>query len=448
MLSVDAIRRCLDGDIPASIATCSPGGVPNITLLSQVQYVDGCHVALSYQFFNKTRENILANPFAIVEVIDPVTGAVYQLSLNYLRTETAGPLFENMKAKLAGIAFHEGMADVFRLLGADIYRVQSVQAMCGTTLPEPPRPNLLAATRMACEHMTAAQDMTAILDRLLGDLAQVFGITHAMVLMHDEAAARLYTVASLGYDASGVGSEIPLGQGVIGVAAREKTPIRITHFACDYVYSRAIRDSIAAGSGAGDAIESRIPLPGLAEPHSQLAVPVLTQGRLLGVLFTESAQDRCFGYDEEDALATIAAQLGQVLSTLQPGAAEDGAQDWMATPPPSGATAVIRRYTADNSIFIDDDYLIKGVAGAIFWKLLRDYAGGRRNDFTNKELKLDATLKLPALSENLEARLILLERRLAERTNFMRIEKTGRGRFRLAIRRPVRLLEAPDGGSE
>ncbi len=52
MLSVDAIRRCLDGDIPASIATCSPDGVPNITLLSQVQYVDDGHVALSYQFFN------------------------------------------------------------------------------------------------------------------------------------------------------------------------------------------------------------------------------------------------------------------------------------------------------------------------------------------------------------------------------------------------------------
>ena len=169
MLTVDAIRRCLDGDIPASIATCSLDGVPNITLLSQVQYVDGGHVALSYQFFNKTRENILANPFAVVEVIDPVTGAVYQLSLNYLRTETSGPLFEHMKAKLAGIAFHEGMADVFRLLGADIYRVLSVQAVCGTTLPEPPRRNLLAATRQACEHMTAAQDMTAILDRLLAD---------------------------------------------------------------------------------------------------------------------------------------------------------------------------------------------------------------------------------------------------------------------------------------
>ena len=444
MLSVDAIRRCLDGDIPASIATCSCDGVPNVTVLSQVQYVDGRHVALSYQFFNKTRENILANPFAAVEVIDPVTGAAYQLTVQYLRTETVGPLFENMKAKLAGIASHTGMAGVFRLLGADVYRVLAIQAICGTTLPEPPRRNLLAATRMTCEHMTASQDMTAILDRLLCDLAQYFAITHAMVLMQDEAPSRLYTVASLGYDASGVGSEIPLGQGVIGVCAREKTPIRITHFASDYVYSRAIRESIAA-AGPADAIESRIPLPGLAEPHSQLAVPIAAQGRLLGVLFTESAQDLCFGYDEEDALATIASQLGQMLLSLQSSAAEDSTSEKQPTPLPAGATAVIRRYGADNSIFIDEDYLIKGVAGAIFWKLLRDYAGGRRSDFTNKELRLDASLRLPAFSENLEARLILLERRLAERCDFLRLEKTGRGRFRLAVRRPINLIETPDG---
>jgi adenylate cyclase len=249
-------------------------------------------------------------------------------------------------------------------------------------------------------------------------------------------------VASLGYDISGVGSEIPLGQGVIGVAARERTPIRITHFASDYVYSRAIRESIA---DQPDALESRIPLPGLAEPHSQLAVPILAQGRLLGILFTESAQDLCFGYDEEDALATIAAQLGLVLLSLQSATGEESAGDKQPSPLPTGATATIRRYGADNSIFIDDDYLIKGVAGAIFWKLLRDYAGGRRGDFTNKELRVDPALKLPALSENLEARLILLERRLAERTSFMRIEKTGRGRFRLAVRRPVQLMEMPDG---
>ena len=440
-ISLDGIRRCLDGDIPAAIATVSSDGVPNVTLLSQVQYVDGCHVALSYQFFNKTRANILANPFAGGELIDPVTGAVYQLSVQYLRTETAGPLFENMKAKLAGIAAHTGMSAVFRLLGADVYRVLALQAIAGTPLPEPPRRNLLAGARATCEHIASGNEMTAILDRLLDDMAAFFGVTHAMVLMQDEAASRLYTVASRGYDASGVGSEIPLGEGVIGICAREKTPIRITRFTADYAYSRAIRESSA---GSLD-LERCIPFPGLAEPHSQLAVPIVAQGRLFGVLFAESAEDLSFGYDEEDALATVAAQLALALAGLQP-VVEDSGDDKSVAAPPSGTPAVIRRYPADDSIFIDDDYLIKGVAGAIFWKLLRDYAGGRRSDFTNKELRLDASLRLPAFAENLEARLILLERRLGERCDFLRLEKTGRGRFRLAVRRPINLIETPDRG--
>jgi len=36
-----------------------------------------------------------------------------------------------------------------------------------------------------------------------------------------------------------------------------------------------------------------------------------------------------------------------------------------------------------------------------------------------------------------------LQRRLAERCEFLRIEKTGRGRFRLNVARPIKLVEMP-----
>jgi hypothetical protein len=91
-------------------------------------------------------------------------------------------------------------------------------------------------------------------------------------------------------------------------------------------------------------------------------------------------------------------------------------------------------------VFIDGDYLIKGVAGAILRVLVREHLQGH-DSFSNRALRLDARIRLPDLDDNLEARLILLTRRLKERAAPLQIEKTGRGRFRLQVLRPLQLEE-------
>jgi len=126
-LTLDSLRDCFEGIVPAVLATVDPGGMPNVSYISQIHYVDPGRVALSYQFFNKTRRNILATRTAAVEVVDPLTTAFYQLDLDFETTESEGPLFESMKARLAGIASHTGMEGVFRLMGADIFRVRAIR---------------------------------------------------------------------------------------------------------------------------------------------------------------------------------------------------------------------------------------------------------------------------------------------------------------------------------
>ena len=442
-LPLSALRACLEGAIPSMMATTAIDGTPNVAYISQVFYMDEGHVALSFQFFNKTRQNILANPRATVLLLHPVTAQFFRLHLRYLRTESSGPVFESMKAQLAGIASHAGMDGVFRLLGSDIYEVLEIECLGQPQLPDAPaRCSLLGSLRQTAQRLSACTSLESLLDACVDALQALLGIDHAMVLMLDPLTQRLYTVASLGYDRSGVGSEIALGDGVIGVAARERTPVRISHMNSAYLYSRALRKSVQPG---GDLSATEIPYPGLHEPHSQLAVPIVSGARLLGVLFVESPQDLRFNFEDEDALVVIAGHLGAAIDHLRDSAPSvDAAADVTEAAPPlavDGPPLRVRRYQANNSIFVGDDYLIKGVAGAILWCMLREYRNRGRTEFSNRELRLDPTIGLPDVSDNLEARLVLLQRRLREYSPDLRLEKCGRGRLRLQVLRPLELTD-------
>ena len=448
---LSSIRRMLEGVIPGVLCTVSREGTPHLCFLSQADYVDEEHVALSFQFFNRSRQNILATRRAALTVDDPYTAGGVRLDLEYLRTETAGPLFERMNAKLAGIASHSGMDKVFRLQGADIYRVHGVHRIEGRMELAAPQPRceLQPAIRALSEELSACTDMAQLLDTAMQGLRRHLLIDHAMLLVVDAPARRLYTVASLGYGQSGVGAEIAFGEGVAGIAAREGVPIRVGHLSLWQVYGRAMRQG-AIDVGLGVVAQEEIPLPGLAEPRSQMAVPLRLRGRVEGVLLLESGEDQHFSYDDEDAVTVIANQLALQLQLLQPAdeplpavapeaAAETSGGAGPVPPQGGGAPSVVRHHAHDDSVFVDGDYLIKGVAGAIFRKLVAEWLASGRTEFNNRELRLDPALKLPDVADNLEVRLVLLQRRLAERGGPIRMEKTGRGRFRITPLRPLRL---------
>jgi hypothetical protein len=119
-------KAAMQGALPSVIGTCSPDGVPNVTHISQVWYVDDTHVAVSFQFFNKTIKNVRENPQAVLRMSDPETGNRWNLDVRWERSETEGPTYDAMEMQLEAIASMSGMEGVFQLKGAEIYEVLRV----------------------------------------------------------------------------------------------------------------------------------------------------------------------------------------------------------------------------------------------------------------------------------------------------------------------------------
>lgn len=443
-VSIEDIPSCFEGIIPSTICTVGADGRPNVSYLSVVQRVDGTHVALSRQFFKKTEENTTFNPRAMVGVVEPGTHRSFHLDVLYERTECDGPLFERMRAKLDAVAAHDGMANVFKLRGVDICRVLSCTMVpCDFPDGKPRPPVKIERVAALSQKVAAAGDLDELLAATLDGCEELLGYPHAFIMLIDETGKRLYTVASAGYSSSGAGSEVMLGDGIIGLAAERKLPIRVTQMTRDLAYSHAARDS--AERSGGPTMERVIPLPALPAIQSQLVVPMLAFHGLVGVICVQSQIAGAFQAEDESVLAVLANQVAVAMAGLGLGSSPTVPHP-VAAKEPATRPAQVKHYAEDDSVFIDTEYLIKGVAGGILWRLLQMHEDEGRAEFSNREIRLDQSLDLPDIKDNLEARLILLRKRLEERCDFLRIERTSRGRFRLVVRRPIQLVSAEGGG--
>lgn len=455
-LTLEDLWPCFEGIIPATIATCAKDGTPNISYVSQVHYVDPDHVAISFQFFNKTRKNIAEHPFACVMVLDPRAMQAYRLSLTYERSESSGPLFQAMSLQLQAIASHAGMSDVFRLRAADVYAVRRIERVDGiTSLPTPPHderpPSLfiepdLHALRVIAERLNRTECLGELLETALHCLDEFFGLHHTMLLLVDEKRRTLQTIASRGYRENGVGSEVGFGEGLIGTVATAKLPLRLSGLDHTLRYARAVRDRAEVVSGP-DAICREIPLPGLSNASTQIAVPLMIRNRCLGVLVAETLEPLTLLIREEALMAIVAGHLAAGIEQSAHEADEHLPVDApVAAPTPIRSVSPQRSfcfYHADDCIFVDGEYLIKNVPGRILWRILKQHQEEQRVEFTNRELRMDSWLGLPEWKDNFETRLILLRNRLEQKCPDVRLVPRARGRFALETSVKIVLSEKP-----
>ena len=307
-VTLESLSTCFQGLYPAMLFTCSLDGVPNAAYLSHVDYVDATHVALSFQFFNKSRRNIGENPNAMVMVLDPDTGQGWQLRLRYVRSETEGSLFERMALRIEAIASYCGLKGIFKLRAADIYEVRSIepaveeQPTSAAPRTKPARSPgagdpvfTLKALQDFADRIQRADSLEALVDSILLGMEKSFGFKNSMILIPAEEKGVLVTIATRGYPQNGAGAEARVGEGIIGMVAEAQKPIRISGLMRGRLYANAMH----RGAQPQPMVQrERIPLPGLANPESQLGVPLLVRGELVGVLCLES--DSPYRFHEED----------------------------------------------------------------------------------------------------------------------------------------------------
>jgi adenylate cyclase len=471
-LGLETMAPCFQGIIPATLYTCSKDGIPNVAYLSHVEYVDPAHVALSFQFFNKSRRNIAENPRAMVRLPDPDTGQTWRLDLRYVRSEDSGPIFESMALRIEAIASYCGLKGIFKLLAADIYEVISVArvpeetAMRGAVGARHAPADAVFTTRALqdlASRIQCAESIEQLLDSILESIEQVFGFTHSMILLPAEEEGVLVTIASRGYPESGVGAESRFGEGITGLVAEARKPIRFSGLMRGMLYALAVRKR--AQEEGLCANNRRIPMPGLSHPESQLGVPLLVRGELVGVLCIESEVRYRFHEDDKNAIELLGSYLAIAIQNVlmrerAEAAATEPAAAAAGSPPaglrsspspsphrggPSGPPA--RRevvfYRSDELIMVDGEYLIRSLPARILWKLLRARQDEARAEFTNRELRLDKALQLPEWKDNLETRLLLLRRRLEQKCPDIKLVPRARGRFALQVGCEVVLTQRP-----
>ena len=179
----------------------------------------------------------------------------------------------------------------------------------------------------------SADSLETLVDSILLALEETFGFSHSMFLVPAEEKDVLVTIATRGYSENGAGAEVRFGEGICGMVAEARKPIRISGLMRGMLYALAMHREAQHPERAA----RRIPLPGLPNPESQLGVPLLARGELVGVLCVESEKPYRFHEEDRASIELLGSYLAIAVQNmaLQEPSVEGAADTGRPTPCPT-----------------------------------------------------------------------------------------------------------------
>jgi len=156
--------------------------------------------------------------------------------------------------------------------------------------------------------LSGTLELEPLLKTVLALMDEAFAFNHAMVLLHDQTRGVLTVAASHGYPNAGIGAEVKVGDGVIGVVAKRKKLMRMGAVQQQRRYVSAVGAQLRSEGGADT--PATVALPGLADAMSVVAIPLLVRDELVGVFAVESEKAALFDDDDQELIEAVANQAG------------------------------------------------------------------------------------------------------------------------------------------
>jgi adenylate cyclase len=156
--------------------------------------------------------------------------------------------------------------------------------------------------------INASLDLNQTLQTFLEHLDHYFDFKHSMVLLANENDPFLTVCASHGYEGEGSGAKVRIGKGIIGTVAKRKKMLNMPNIMSKMTYLNP-----GHNIHKNPEQEITIKLPGLSNPKSQVAFPLLINSELVGVFAVESEKQRIFKYEDEQIISIIAEQAAAAI---------------------------------------------------------------------------------------------------------------------------------------
>jgi signal transduction histidine kinase len=154
-------------------------------------------------------------------------------------------------------------------------------------------------------------DLNQIYDVVLNTMDEFFGFRHSIILLLEDTDW-LRVVASHGYEDQALGGTVAIGTGVIGTVAKHRKLMRVNNLRSQRAYFGTIRSQMEE-AGRAHELGQIVPVPGLPDADSQIAIPLMIKDRLIGVFSVESREQKPFSEYDETLLTIVASQAASAI---------------------------------------------------------------------------------------------------------------------------------------